>query len=84
MVQKQDTEFAKLISNLWSEVFQRRSQADGVLSTSNSPSDIIVVEEIHREILISDSNKHIWGTGGQSPETNGVGMAGRWSEAIWA
>jgi len=83
MVNKQEIEVAKILSNLWSEVFQRRSTTDALLKISNSPDDTVPLDEIVRGILITETNDHVWGPGGQSSETDGVGMSGRWSEATW-
>ena len=83
MVNKQEIEVAKMLGNIYSELFQRRALTDSVLKISNSPNDVCPVVESSRAFLITETNDHVWGPGGQSPETDGVGMAGRWSEAVW-
>lgn len=84
MTLKRDVEAAKVISNLFAEVFQRRRVSDQVLALSNTPDDIVVVTE-HRAwgLLMTDTNDHVWGPGGPSSETNSSGASGRWGEAAW-
>lgn len=87
MTMGQDVEFAKLISNLYSEVFQRRRSGDNTIlkKSAHAVEDLEIVEDIHSNLNASLTFQ--WGPGGVTPSvlsTVGTKLAGQWGEAVWS
>lgn len=76
---------ARLLGNLYAEVFQRRrSEVNSVLSRSSHPTDSVRLAEDTHSVLHANTTVWLWGPSGNSDQTDTSPLQGRWSECFWS
>ncbi|MEK6862071.1 MAG: hypothetical protein AABY07_08975 [Nanoarchaeota archaeon] len=78
-------QLAKLISNLYSEIFNRRITNENVIikKSAHNIEEIGTEDSIH-EMLTASTSIFLWGPSGNSSESGISPMQGRWGEGVWS
>jgi hypothetical protein len=85
MTLQNELDLARLIGNIYTEVFQRR-QADenSPIFKSANNIDSLEVSEDNFDVLHQNTAVWVWGISGSSDQTDSAFMQGRWSEGYWS
>ena len=80
-----EIQLSKLISNLYTELFQRRATPENlILKKSTHNIEEVPLDEQLQSVLTTATNIYVWGPSGSSDMVDVSPTQGRWSECVWS
>jgi hypothetical protein len=85
MTLQNELDLARLIGNIYTEVFQRKlaDENSPIFKSANSIESLRISEDTF-DVLHQLASVWVWGPSGLSDQTDSSSMQGRWSEAFWS
>lgn len=75
---------ARVIGNIYTEVFQRRQPSDNVIFKTRHALEDQNLNEATFTVLHSNATIWVWGQSGSSNHTDSSPLQGVWGEGFWS